>query len=86
MKKVKILYEGEECTGTQVPFQPVEEKWNIYEAEDGSTVRMRTIVSEIIRLDAYKEDGEPLYVVRSHNVVATEVPEELMKRPDDRSH
>jgi hypothetical protein len=35
-----------------------------------------------VRLDAYKPDGEPIYLVNASNVLAADVPEQLKRKPE----
>ena len=75
----KIHYGGELINGVEVEFKPLSESWNEYETEDGAIVRVKLIVSRIIRTEKYKEDGEPIYVIKSSNVASVKVPVNLMK-------
>lgn len=63
--------------GEDVSFNALNESWNEYMLEDGTTVRMKTVVKRIVRTERYNEDGEPVYVVQSQNVLDTRVPDEL---------
>lgn len=59
-------------------FQTGGEHWNEYLVDDGTVVRVKLVVTEIIRLDGeYNAQGEPLYTVESTNVSAISAPEEL---------
>ncbi len=76
MKK-KYRFEGSDVLGEEVEFEPERELFNTYILEDGTKLRFKAVVSRITRLETYKEDGEPVYMVQSSNIVVTNVPESL---------
>ncbi|MDK2795241.1 MAG: hypothetical protein PWQ22_474 [Archaeoglobaceae archaeon] len=50
----------------------VGDEWNEYELEDGSRIKIRTIITKVLRLDGYFDAyGNPIYVIQSQMVVAT---------------
>lgn len=50
----------------------VGDDWNEYELEDGSRIRIKTIVTKVLRLDGfYDAHGNPVYIIQSQMVVAT---------------
>ena len=73
---------GQEVSGEDVEFETEREAWNIYILHDGTKLKLKAVVSQIARLDAYKADGEPIYLVNASNVVAADVPEQLKKKPE----
>lgn len=68
--------------GEEVPFEAERERWSTYILEDGSTIKMKPVVTTIIRLEAYKPDGDPMYYINSANVAAADVPDRLKKKPE----
>ena len=79
-----VDHEGKKVPGEELEFETVKENWNVYRAEDGTEIKMKSVVSNIIRLEAYKSDGEPIYVIKSTNLVASNVPEILKHKPDEK--
>ncbi len=78
--KVRVPWKGKDVEGIRLKFKTKEEDWSHYETEDGSTVKMKTVVSDIIRLlKEQKEDGEPIYLVKSTNILEVETAEHLKK-------
>ncbi|MDI9609868.1 MAG: hypothetical protein QXU31_08405 [Archaeoglobaceae archaeon] len=50
----------------------VGDDWNEYELEDGSRIKIKTIVTKVLRLDGfYDAYGNPVYIIQSQMVVAT---------------
>lgn len=62
-----------------MPFQG-DEHWNEYLLDDGSVVRVKLVLTEIIRIDdAHDDQGNPVYALNSTNVVSVSAPDELRK-------
>jgi len=63
-----------------VDFETMREDWNEYKLEDGTILKFKTIVSNIIRTEEYDPmTGDPVYHVRSTNILRVKVPEELKR-------
>lgn len=83
VKKVKVrLPNGREIEAMDVDFETIKEDWNEYKLEDGTVLKFKTIVSSIIRTEDYDPmTGDPVYHVRSTNILRVKVPEELKRLP-----
>jgi len=78
----KVPYKGREVEAVEVDFQTRKEDWNEYQLMDGSSVKMKMVVSEFFKVpDEYDPEGNPVYVVRSQNVLRTRSPDSLKKNP-----
>jgi hypothetical protein len=67
--------------GQDIDFEEEKEHWNVYKLKDGTTLKIKLIVTGIKRLKKHNTDGTPLYVVNSQNVVrAIDIPKELMAK------
>ena len=56
------------------------EPWSNYLLADGTTVRMKVVLSEVWRLiDEYDKDGNPMYVLQSAGIMSIQSPDELKK-------
>ncbi len=73
---------GKQSQGTDVEIDEAIERPSELRLKDGSVLRMRTNVVEVIRLDEqWNENGDPVYVVKSSTTVtAVEVPQEFKKK------
>ena len=57
------------------------EPWSNYLLQDGTTVRMKMILSEVWRvIDEYDNEGNPVYVLKSSGIVNIQAQDDL-KRP-----
>ncbi|MBI2831202.1 MAG: hypothetical protein HYX79_02990 [Chloroflexi bacterium] len=78
----RINYGGREIDATDVDFQIRKEDWNEYQLMDGSIIKMKLVVSAILRAEGeYDNEGNPVYIVRSQNVMAVKAPDILRKKP-----
>ena len=86
MKKLKVrLPNGREIEAMDVDFETKNEDWNEYKLEDGTVLKFKTVVSSIIRTEDHDPmTGDPVYHVRSTNILRVKVPEELKRLPAKR--
>jgi hypothetical protein len=74
-------FNGQEVWGEEVEFETEREGWNVYILHDGTKLKMKSIVSQVIRLEMHNPaNGDPLYLVQASNVLNTDSPENLKKR------
>ena len=83
MTKVRVqVGPNQFAQGTSVDFKPITEPWCEFQLHDGSRLRVKLVVSDVIKLDeARGPEGEPIYVIKSSNVVAVSVPDDLKTPP-----
>ncbi len=59
------------------------EPFNEYLVEDGTVIKVKLVVTEILRLDdEYDAEGNPIYIVISANVPYVSAPDELRQKRD----
>lgn len=80
--KVQVVPGGPFIDGVEVSVDESSEKWSEYKLEDGSVVRLKQVVLQIIRPDGqYDPEGNPLYTVKAQPVLSVvHVPDRLKKR------
>lgn len=80
--KRKVKYKDKEAEGTEVSFSVIQQDWNEYALNDGTTLRVSTVMTAVLRVEGeYSGNGDPVYVVQSQNIVtASNVPEQLRKK------
>lgn len=77
MPRINIPGSGE-VEVTDVGFEPVQESWNEYRLEDGTTLRLRLVLAAVYRVPGSRDaEGNPVYVARSTNVMDVEAPDNL---------
>lgn len=79
--KTKVKIGDEWVTGEELNFKTKQDDWSIYELEDGTIIKLRTIVTKIIRTEKWHaQRNDPIYSVASNNVIEAIVPEKLKRR------
>lgn len=58
-----------------------DEKWSLYDLDDGTQLRFRPTIVEVWRLEnEFDVDGNPAYVVKSQNLVTVISPDSLKRK------
>lgn len=75
--------------GQLIDYKTVREEWNVYQLEDGTTIRVKLTVAQVIKgydestsETIYLPSREPLYHVRHEVRVIADVPDYLMQSDD----
>ncbi len=64
-----------------VHVNQAQETFNSYLLDDGTSLRMKSVVTEVLRLlDRYDDEGNPVYMVKSQNLVVVDAPASLKKK------
>lgn len=81
--KVKVVFNGTLCNATRIPVvRANQEAWSEYLLEDGTVVRMKVIITDVLRIDnVYDGDGNPVYQIKSGYVASSVPPENLRRLP-----
>lgn len=68
-------------SATEIGYRASGEHWNEYLVDDGTVVRIKLVVTEILRLEGqYDPQGNPLYRMTSTNVMSVSAPENLRRQ------
>ena len=80
-RKSVVDAQGVSVEGTVVPILESIERFGQVKLEDGSVIQAKLTVVEAIRIeDQWDNEGNPAYVVKSHNVIQViESPPHLRK-------
>ena len=70
---MKVTVDGKPMEGERIDFTPVDEPWSRYRLNDGTVVRLKLVVADIVRLPGSSPE-DPQLLVRSSNVMAVESP------------
>ncbi|OFW43586.1 MAG: hypothetical protein A3J29_18810 [Acidobacteria bacterium RIFCSPLOWO2_12_FULL_67_14b] len=90
-KKVKVTVPGlGVIEGYEVEVTETAERWSELTLSDGTVLRIKPVVLSVIRLEnTFDNDGNPIYQVKTNQVMSTNVPENLKKDatgPSKKSH
>lgn len=83
-KRVVKGPDGSDLPGTELSFNPSLENWSEIMVEDGTVIRLKLVVTEVMRYEGlYDNEGNPVYRVGSQNVLVVSAPEELRKEASE---
>lgn len=69
--EVQVEWNGRVYPLVPVPVVSAQEYWNQYVLEDGSSIKMKSVVSEVLRLEGARDgDGNLVYMLKSGNVTS----------------
>lgn len=69
--------------GEPIDFQAtIPEGWNNYQLDDGTTMKIKTVLLNVARLDEFDQQGNPVYTFQAQQIVAINPPERLKKTTD----
>ena len=78
---VKVTFQGKEHDAVPVEANQATEHWNHYLLDDGTVLKLKVVVTNIARLmGAYNDDGDPVYVIKSGQILTSTCPEHLKKQ------
>jgi len=74
VREVEIPYEGATVRALELEFTPEADCWGEYVTEEGTRIKMRSIVSRIYRvIDKVRDDGSPIHLLHGSVVIDTAV-------------
>ena len=80
-EKKKYPYNGQEVEGEPVEFTtPQGENWTLYDLSDGSKLKTRIVMLEVVRLDLFDDRGQPIYLFNAQQVVSVTPEPSLTKK------
>src|SRR2546426_10544890 len=66
----------------QIDFESKAEPWSTYELSDGTTLKVRVILTGVLRIEGeYDQSGNPIYVVSSQTVIQANAPKKIRGTP-----
>lgn len=81
-RRRKVRLGNDDAEALEMPFQNIAEHWNEYLLNDGSVLRLKSVVTEILKIaDRYDTEGNPVYMVKSAQVVSVS-PSDRAKKPE----
>lgn len=79
-RRRKVRLGESEVDALEMPFQNVAEHWNEYLLQDGSVLRLKSVVTDILKLEnRFDGEGNPQYLVKSAQVVSVSASERARK-------
>lgn len=76
--------QGDQIEVEIIPVNASQEAAATYLLADGTTLSMRTVVVQVLRVPGqYDAEGNPAYVVKSQNIVVAQSPDNVRKPIED---
>ena len=73
--------QGKRYSGTKVSVDESTERFSTVRLTDGTVIRIKAAVTEALRVDGeYDQNGNPVYVVNSTNIVQVDSTPDNLKR------
>lgn len=79
-RKTRINIGDRSIEAEDMEFKTGREDWNEYQVEDGFAVRIKLVVSSILKTGERDPQGNPVYIVQSTNIVKVLPPETYAKK------
>lgn len=79
-RKTRINIGDRSIEAEDMDFQTAREDWNEYQVEGGHTVRIKLVVSSILKTNERDPQGNPVYIVQSTNIVKVLPPESYSRK------
>lgn len=80
-RKIPLGPGGPEKDAQLIEIQQSNEHWNQYLLGDGTVIKIKLVATEVWRVeDEWDYDGNPMYVIKSSNVVTVN-PQDELRRP-----
>lgn len=79
-RKTRINIGDRTIEAEDMDFQTEREEWNEYQVEDGFSVRVKLVVSSILKTNERDNQGNPVYIVQSTNIVKVMPPETYTRK------
>jgi hypothetical protein len=80
-RRKERLPDGREIDVIEMPFQTGAEHWNEYVVNDGTVIRLKTVVTDVLKVEGqFDASGNPAYYLKSSQVVSVS-PSDRAKQP-----
>jgi hypothetical protein len=80
MAKKEYDFQGRKVLGEEIEVTTEKDEWSVYRLADGTTVKVKTVLISVAKLDEYDPAGNPIYVVNASPVIGMDVPLSLKKK------
>jgi hypothetical protein len=74
-------FNGQQVTGENVDIETSNEPWAQYQLADGTTVKVKIVMLEAVRLDSYNDmTNDPVYQFQFQQIIGVVAPEALKRK------
>lgn len=72
-------YQGRKVEGEEVLFTTKGEQWCVYALADGSELKVKLVMMDVVRLKGVEDNGQPVYLFTAQQVVGVTPHPSLLK-------
>jgi len=82
-RKIKFPSANGPVDATEVGYRDAGENWNEYLLDDGTVIRVKVVVTQVVRMDGqYDAFGKPVYAVLSTTVTQVSSTKDMMRKDE----
>ncbi len=75
-----VEFQGKQVKARSIDFESKGENWNQYTLEDGTVLKMKVVLLDVMRLDTYNDAGDPVYQFSAQQITAVQAPDNLKRK------
>ncbi len=80
-QKKTVEHNGRQVEGEVLEFESkTPENFTQYVCEDGTVIRIKIVLLEVVKLPEYNDRNEPVYRFAAQQIMSTTVPDSLKKK------
>jgi len=79
-KKVQVVVGGKTVDGLIINYETIKENWNEYKLDDGTLLKAKSILTQVVRTKKFDKQGNPIYHYTTSAIATVIVPDELKKK------
>jgi hypothetical protein len=77
----KVIFQGQSVDADIIEFEPDREQWSSYILHDGTAIKIKAVVAEVLRLSGvFAPNGDPIYMVQAQQILHVSAPDTLRKQ------
>jgi len=77
----KVNFNGQSVDGVIVDFEADKEQWSTYVLHDGSALKIKAVLTEVMRLEGiFGPNGDPVYMVQASQIVHVNAADPLRRQ------
>jgi hypothetical protein len=80
-EKRTFPYKDRQVPGQSIEIEMSSEPWAQYTLTDGSMVKVKLVLLDVIRLDTHNDQGDPVYQFQFQQIIGVEAAESLKRKP-----
>ena len=77
----QINFQGKAVDAEIVEFEADKEQWSTYILQDGTSLKVKAVVTEVARLEGmFSPNGDPVYMIQASQIMHVNAPDTLRRK------